>query len=93
MRVLLAHPSPLMHLEIDRRDRAGIIHGPVSVGWSPRSMHDTAERPGALERGQDTGCPRLVGCHLLVGAGYRVQQEQAPGVSELLLDFVQDHAA
>ena len=38
------------------------------------------QRPGAVERMQDTACTRMVGCHLLEGAGHWVQQEQAaPG--------------
>jgi pimeloyl-ACP methyl ester carboxylesterase len=46
------------------------------------------QRPGALERMQDTACTRFAGCHLLDGAGHWVQQEQAARVSELLLDFL-----
>ena len=44
--------------------------------------------PGAVERMQETACTRMVGCHLLDGAGHWVQQEQAARVSELLLDFL-----
>jgi pimeloyl-ACP methyl ester carboxylesterase len=42
---------------------------------------------------QDTACTRFVDCHLLDGAGHWVQQEQAARVSELLLDFLKEHAA
>ena len=41
---------------------------------------------------RDTACTRLAGCHLLDGAGHWVQQEQAPRVSALLLDFLKEHA-
>jgi pimeloyl-ACP methyl ester carboxylesterase len=51
------------------------------------------QRPGAVERMQDTACTRFVGCHLLDGAGHWVQQEQAARVSELLLDFLNRHVA
>ena len=42
---------------------------------------------------QDTACTRFAGAHLLDGAGHWVQQEQAPRVSELLLDFLKRQAA
>ena len=44
--------------------------------------------PGAVERMQKVACTRMVGCHLLEGAGHWVQQEQAARVSELLVDFL-----
>lgn len=30
----------------------------------------------------------MLGCHLIEGAGHWVQQEQAPAVTRLLLDFL-----
>jgi pimeloyl-ACP methyl ester carboxylesterase len=47
------------------------------------------QRPGAFERMQGTSCTRMVGCHLIDGAGHWVQQEQAAEVSKLLVDFLQ----
>jgi len=34
---------------------------------------------------QASACTRMIGCHLLEGAGHWVQQEQSGPVSELLL--------
>ena len=48
----------------------------------------TYQRPGAFERMQQSICTRMVGCHLIDGAGHWVQQEQAEKVSELLVDFL-----
>jgi pimeloyl-ACP methyl ester carboxylesterase len=64
-----------------------------SIFISGRSDWGVYQRPGAVERMQDTACTRFVGCHLLDGAGHWVQQEQAARVSELLLDFLKTHAA
>ena len=46
------------------------------------------QRPGAIERMQETACTRMLGCHLIDGAGHWVQQEQPERVSELLLQFL-----
>jgi pimeloyl-ACP methyl ester carboxylesterase len=59
---------------------------------SGRSDWGVHQRPGAFERMQGTACTRLVGCHLLEGAGHWVQQEQAARVAELLLDFLKGPA-
>ena len=48
----------------------------------------TYQRPGAFERMQGTACTRMLGAHLLDGAGHWVQQEQPGQVGELLLDFL-----
>ncbi|HEY5314139.1 MAG TPA: alpha/beta hydrolase [Pirellulales bacterium] len=48
----------------------------------------TYQRPGSFERMQTTACTRMVGCHLIDGAGHWVQQEQPERVSELLIDFL-----
>jgi pimeloyl-ACP methyl ester carboxylesterase len=44
--------------------------------------------PGAIERMQKAACTRMVGCHLIEGAGHWVQQEQPDAVGRLLLDFL-----
>jgi pimeloyl-ACP methyl ester carboxylesterase len=49
--------------------------------------------PGAIERMQESACTRMLGCHLLEGAGHWVQQEQPERVSELLIAFLQRVAA
>ena len=46
------------------------------------------QTPGSFERMQGTACTRMVGCHLLEGAGHWVQQEQPARVNELLLEFL-----
>ncbi len=46
------------------------------------------QKPGDLETMQTTACTRLLGCHLLPGAGHWVQQEQPAAVLETLLAFL-----
>ena len=53
-----------------------------------KSDWGTYQRPGAFERMQGAACTRMLGCHLLDGAGHWVQQEQPEQVSELLLEFL-----
>jgi pimeloyl-ACP methyl ester carboxylesterase len=49
----------------------------------------TYQRPGNFERMQESLCTRMLGCHLVDGAGHWVQQEQPARVSELLTEFLQ----
>ena len=49
----------------------------------------TYQRPGNFERMQSAACARMIGCHLIDGAGHWVQQEQPEAVTRLLLDFLQ----
>ena len=51
------------------------------------------QSPGNYERMQETVCARMLGCHLLPGAGHWVQQEQPQQVTELLLDFLRTTGA
>jgi len=44
--------------------------------------------PGSIERMQERACTRMLGCHLIDGAGHWVQQEQPERVSERLLRFL-----
>jgi len=46
------------------------------------------QRPGHLERMKENACTRMLGFHLLDGAGHWVQQEQPEAVSKLLIEFV-----
>jgi pimeloyl-ACP methyl ester carboxylesterase len=48
----------------------------------------TYQRPGVFEAMQSTACTRMIGCHLVEGAGHWVQQEQPEEVSRLLLQFL-----
>jgi pimeloyl-ACP methyl ester carboxylesterase len=54
-----------------------------------KSDWGTYQRPGNFERMQQRACTRMLGCHLIDGAGHWVQQEQPERVSELLLQFIQ----
>ena len=38
---------------------------------------------------QTSACTRMLGCHLVEGAGHWVQQEQPEAVSRLLLEFLE----
>lgn len=51
------------------------------------------QRPGVLEAMQSTACTRMIGCHLVDGAGHWVQQEQPEEVSRLLMQFLKQSKA
>jgi pimeloyl-ACP methyl ester carboxylesterase len=53
-----------------------------------KSDWGTYQRPGNFERMQQSACTRMLGCHLIDGAGHWVQQEQPERVSALLIDFL-----
>ena len=55
------------------------------AGTSDWGVH---QKPGDFERMQASACTRMVGCHLVDGAGHWVQQEQPEAVTRLLLDFL-----
>jgi pimeloyl-ACP methyl ester carboxylesterase len=55
---------------------------------SGRQDWGTYQRPGAFEAMQKTACTRMLGCHLVEGAGHWVQQEQPGEVNRLLLQFL-----
>jgi pimeloyl-ACP methyl ester carboxylesterase len=48
----------------------------------------TYQRPGVYEAMQKSACTRMLGCHLVDGAGHWVHQEQPARVTHLLLDFL-----
>jgi pimeloyl-ACP methyl ester carboxylesterase len=48
----------------------------------------TYQRPGVFEAMQASACGRMLGCHLVDGAGHWVQQEQPAEVNRLLLAFL-----
>jgi pimeloyl-ACP methyl ester carboxylesterase len=50
------------------------------------------QTPGAFETMQKTACTRMLGAHLVDGAGHWVQQEQPEEVSKLLIQFLHDKA-
>jgi pimeloyl-ACP methyl ester carboxylesterase len=53
----------------------------------------TYQRPGVFEAMQRTACTRMLGCHLIEGAGHWVQQEQPGEVNRLLLQFLESATA
>jgi pimeloyl-ACP methyl ester carboxylesterase len=54
-----------------------------------KSDWGTYQRPGNFERMQQSACTRMLGCHLIDGAGHWVQQEQPDQVCALLIKFLQ----
>jgi len=50
----------------------------------------TYQRPGVFETMQTKTCTRMIGCHLIDGAGHWVQQEQPAEVARLLLEFLRE---
>jgi pimeloyl-ACP methyl ester carboxylesterase len=59
-----------------------------SIFIAGKSDWGTHQRPGNFEQMQQSACTRMMGCHLIDGAGHWVQQEQPEHVSELLIDFL-----
>jgi pimeloyl-ACP methyl ester carboxylesterase len=53
----------------------------------------TYQRAGLFEAMQTSACTRMLGCHLVDGAGHWVQQEQPAEVSRLLLQFLKQASA
>jgi len=59
---------------------------------SGRQDWGTYQRPGVFEAMQSSACTRMIGCHLVEGAGHWVQQEQPQAVTRLLLQFFRQAA-
>ena len=57
-----------------------------------RSDWGVYQTPGAVDKMRSSACTRMVGFHLLDGAGHWVQQEQPEQVSTLFLQFLRDQA-
>jgi pimeloyl-ACP methyl ester carboxylesterase len=57
-----------------------------------KSDWGTYQTPGAAEHMRTAACTRMLGFHLVEGAGHWVQQEQPEQVSELLIGFLQYQA-
>jgi len=49
------------------------------------------QTPGAVDKMRTTACTRMVGFHLVDGAGHWVQQEQPEQVTTLLVQFLQEY--
>jgi pimeloyl-ACP methyl ester carboxylesterase len=50
------------------------------------------QTPGVVESMRNSACTRMVGFHLIDGAGHWAQQEQPEQVSRLLIGFLQDQS-
>jgi pimeloyl-ACP methyl ester carboxylesterase len=61
-----------------------------TAGKSDWGVYQT---PGAVDRMQKTACSRMVGFHLIDGAGHWVQQEQPEQVNTRLLAFLREARA
>ena len=59
-----------------------------SIFIAGKSDWGVYQQPGALERMQEVACARMLGCHLLEGAGHWVQQEQPEAVGALLIELL-----
>ena len=55
---------------------------------SGKSDWGVYQTPGAVDRMRNSACTKMVGFHLVQGAGHWVQQEQAEEVSRLLIEFL-----
>jgi pimeloyl-ACP methyl ester carboxylesterase len=53
-----------------------------------RSDWGVYQKPGHFAMMQASATTRMLGCHLIDGAGHRVQQEKAEEVSRLLVEFL-----
>jgi pimeloyl-ACP methyl ester carboxylesterase len=57
-----------------------------------KSDWGTWQFPGAAEKMQKSACTKMVGFHLVEGAGHWVQQEQPEKVSDLLVRFLRERS-
>ena len=59
-----------------------------SVFISGAADWGTLQKPGDMEKMRTNACTRMLGCHLVDGAGHWVQQEQPEATIRLLADFL-----
>jgi pimeloyl-ACP methyl ester carboxylesterase len=74
----------------DMRTFSGRTIDVPSMYVAGRSDWGVYQTPGAVDKMRTTACTRMVGFHLLEGAGHWVQQEQPEQVSTLLIQFLRD---
>jgi pimeloyl-ACP methyl ester carboxylesterase len=74
----------------DLRTFSGRTIDVPSMYVAGRSDWGVYQTPGAVDKMRTTACTRMVGFHLLEGAGHWVQQEQPEQVSTLLIQFLRD---
>jgi pimeloyl-ACP methyl ester carboxylesterase len=70
-------------------DRTIDVPSQYIAGKSDWGVYQT---PGAVDKMRDSACTKMVGFHLLDGAGHWVQQEQPEQVRALLVQFLRDYA-
>jgi pimeloyl-ACP methyl ester carboxylesterase len=71
---------------------AGLTIDVPSCFISGKQDWGTYQRAGVYEAMQTSACTRMLGCHLVDGAGHWVQQEQPEQVIQLLLQFMKQTA-
>jgi pimeloyl-ACP methyl ester carboxylesterase len=74
----------------DMRTFSGRAIDVPSMYVAGKSDWGVYQTPGAVDKMRTTACTRMVGFHLLDGAGHWVQQEQPEQVSTLLIQFLRD---
>ena len=74
------------------RSRAARIDVPLDVHRRQERLGHLSDAGRASSACEHRACTRMVGFHLLDGAGHWVQQEQPEQVSRLLLAFLKEHA-
>ena len=75
------------HFESELQVFAGRTIDVPSMFIAGKSDWGTYQRPGAVERMQQSVCTQMLGCHLIEGAGHWVPQEKPAAVNKLLIEF------
>ena len=73
-------------------DKQVLSDGGVPDNRRQHSLIGVYQPPGAVDKMQKSPFTRMVGFHLVDGAGHWVQQEQPEQVSMLLIQFLREHA-
>ena len=60
--------------------------------WRVLANGVSIKRPGAFEAMQHGACTRLLGVHLINGAGHSLAEEQPEEVNKLLIGFLRQVA-
>jgi pimeloyl-ACP methyl ester carboxylesterase len=63
-----------------------------SIFIAGKSDWGVYQTPGSLERMRESACTRMLGTHLIDGAGHWVQQEQPEKVVDVLLQFLRQQS-
>jgi pimeloyl-ACP methyl ester carboxylesterase len=74
----------------DMRTFSGRTIDVPSMYVAGRSDWGVYQTPGAVDKMRTSACTRMVGFHLLEGAGHWVQQEQPEQVSALFIQFLRE---